>query len=139
MKFLTALTFVLMSSSILHAQTPSPRPTSNLSLSARDPPLYSFPALVRTHSGELVYTLTAKDFTLTDNGVEQKLSLEEDSGSEPLALVVAIQTGGAGARQFDTIATSAPWSKPSSATSPTRSPSLPSTASPTSSKPSLPT
>ncbi len=102
MKFRAALTFLLMSSSILCAQTPSPTPDQQpFTLTSRTS-LVLVPALVRTHSGELVYTLTANDFTLTDNGVEQKLSLEEDSGSQPLALVIAIQTGGAGARQFDT-------------------------------------
>jgi VWFA-related protein len=59
------------------------------------------PTLVKTKSGELVYTLTANDFTITDNTVEQKVALEEDSGDQPLALVVAIETSNDGARQFD--------------------------------------
>jgi VWFA-related protein len=59
------------------------------------------PALVGTKSGELVFALTAKDFTITDDGVEQKVELEEDTDNEPLALVVAIETGGGGARQLD--------------------------------------
>jgi VWFA-related protein len=63
------------------------------------------PALVRTKSGALVYTLTAKDFSLTDNGVEQKLTLEDDAGGQPLALVIAVETGGAGGRQLDTYRT----------------------------------
>lgn len=48
----------------------------------------------------MVYTLTANDFAITDNNVEQKVSLEEDTGDQPLALVVAIETGGGGADQF---------------------------------------
>lgn len=63
------------------------------------------PALVKTKSGALVYTLTAKDFTLTDNGVEQKLTLEDDAGGQPLALLVVVETGGAGGRQLDTYRT----------------------------------
>jgi VWFA-related protein len=59
------------------------------------------PALVRDKSGELAFTLSAKDFVLTDDGIEQKLALEEDTGGEPLALVVVVETGGAGARQLD--------------------------------------
>ena len=51
--------------------------------------------MVRTKAGELVFTLTANDFTLTDDGVEQKVTLEQDTDSEPLALVIAIETGGA--------------------------------------------
>ncbi|MFP5249734.1 MAG: VWA domain-containing protein [Acidobacteriota bacterium] len=58
------------------------------------------PALVRTQSGAIVYTLSADDFRLTDDGVPEKLTLEHDSGSEPLALVVVVEVGGAGARQF---------------------------------------
>jgi VWFA-related protein len=55
------------------------------------------PALVRTKSGQLVYTLKAKDFLLTDNGVPQRLHLEQDTGGEPLALVICVETGGTGA------------------------------------------
>ena len=58
------------------------------------------PALVRTKAGEPVFTLAAKDFILTDDGIEEKIRVEEDTGSEPLALVVAVETGGAGARQL---------------------------------------
>jgi VWFA-related protein len=59
------------------------------------------PALVRTKSGAMVYTLPASAFTLTDNGVEQKLNLDEDSGSQPLAMVVLVQTGGEGGKHLD--------------------------------------
>lgn len=59
------------------------------------------PALVRTRSGSLVFTLTANDFILTDDGVPQKLTLEQDTGAEPLALVLAVETGGGGARELD--------------------------------------
>jgi VWFA-related protein len=65
------------------------------------------PALVRTHSGAMVYTLQAGDFKLTDDGVPQTLTLERETGGEPLSLVVVVEVGGAGARQFmkyDTIA-----------------------------------
>jgi VWFA-related protein len=59
------------------------------------------PALVRTKSGEIVFSLTADDFTVKDNGVEQKLSLETDTDDQPLALVIVVETGGAGARHLD--------------------------------------
>jgi len=59
------------------------------------------PALVRNKAGQLIFTLTANDFTLTDDGVPQKLTLEQDTGGEPLALVVVLEGGGAGARELE--------------------------------------
>jgi VWFA-related protein len=58
------------------------------------------PALVRDKSGGLVFGLKAGDFTLTDDGVPQKLTLEQDTDGLPLALVVDIEGGGAAVRQL---------------------------------------
>lgn len=66
------------------------------------------PALVRTRAGPLVFTLKPEDFLLTDDGIPQKLTLEPDTGGEPLALVVVIEIGGAGAREFDRLGPLAP-------------------------------
>jgi VWFA-related protein len=66
------------------------------------------PALVRTRTGAMVYTLQADDFVLTDDGVPQNLTLEHDTGREPLALVVVVEVGGAGAREFEKFASIAP-------------------------------
>ena len=55
------------------------------------------PALVKTKSGEVVFSLTAENFALTDNGVPQSLRLETDTDSQPVALIVIVQTGGLGA------------------------------------------
>lgn len=55
------------------------------------------PALVKNKAGEAVFSLTAKDFILTDNGVPQSLELEPDTDSQPLALAIIVQTGGLGA------------------------------------------
>ena len=55
------------------------------------------PALVKTTVGETVFSLTADDFILTDNGVPQSLRLEPDTDSQPLALAVIVETGGQGA------------------------------------------
>jgi VWFA-related protein len=72
---------------------------------AQDGPSYSItakstlvlvPALVKTKSGQLVYTLKADDFILTDDGVTLPLHLEEDNGGQPLALVICVEVGGAG-------------------------------------------
>ncbi|HXW57186.1 MAG TPA: VWA domain-containing protein [Candidatus Cybelea sp.] len=55
------------------------------------------PVLVKTKAGETVFSLTADDFILTDNGVPQSLRLEPDNDSQPLALAVIVETGGQGA------------------------------------------
>jgi VWFA-related protein len=66
------------------------------------------PALVRDKAGELIFTLKASDFVLTDDGIPQKLHLETDTGGEPLALVVDIEGGGAGARELSKYAALSP-------------------------------
>jgi VWFA-related protein len=66
------------------------------------------PALVRDKAGKLVYTLKADDFVLTDNGVPQKLRLEQDTGGEPLALVVVVQGGGRAEGKLETYKNIAP-------------------------------
>ena len=58
------------------------------------------PALVRDAKGKVVYTLQADNFVLTDDGVPQKLTLQRETGGEPLALVIAIEVGAAGTRRF---------------------------------------
>lgn len=57
--------------------------------------------MVKTKGGELVFSLQAKDFQLTDDGVPQTVRLEEDTDRQPLALVVAVETGGQGARHLE--------------------------------------
>jgi hypothetical protein len=75
------------------AQTPPSAPqTPTLNSEST---LVLVPALVRNKAGELIFTLNADDFALTDDGVPQKLHLEQDTGAEPLALVVLVQAGAA--------------------------------------------
>ncbi len=69
-------------------------------LSARST-LVLVPTTVRTKAGEPVFTLEAKDFVVTDDGVPQKVRLEEDSGELPLALVVVVEAGGDGAAKLN--------------------------------------
>jgi VWFA-related protein len=57
------------------------------------------PTLVQTAGKEPVFALTAEDFVLTDNGVAQKVTLEEET-KRPLSLVVLMQTGGIALGQF---------------------------------------
>jgi VWFA-related protein len=81
-------------------QAPDSQSTSASDLTAQTS-LVIVPALVRSKSGQLVFNLTAADFSLTDDGIPQKLTLDRDTGGEPLALVVVLEVGGAGAREFD--------------------------------------
>jgi hypothetical protein len=57
------------------------------------------PTLVETQGREPVFSLTADDFVLMDNGVPQRVTLEEET-KRPLSLVVLIQTGGIARGQF---------------------------------------
>jgi VWFA-related protein len=57
------------------------------------------PTLVQNPGKEVVFSLTADDFILTDNGVPQKVTLEEET-KRPLSLVVLMQTGGVARGQF---------------------------------------
>lgn len=89
------------------AQSPAPEVSQTSLLNAHSN-LVLVPALVRNKNGGLIYTLTVNDFVLTDDGVPQKLTLEQDTGGEPLALVVAIEIGGAGTREFEKFRALAP-------------------------------
>ena len=102
MRLLTALTavYLLGMATFAFAQAPAP-PVQTGTVFRAGTTLVLVPALVRTKSGDPVFSLTADDFQLTDDDAPQKLSLEQDTDSEPLALVVAVEIGGDGARHLD--------------------------------------
>ena len=54
--------------------------------------LVTVPVLVASSSGELAYDLTASDFSIKDEGIEQRV-LPVDPMQHPLSLVIVIQTG----------------------------------------------
>ncbi|HTF65985.1 MAG TPA: VWA domain-containing protein [Edaphobacter sp.] len=58
------------------------------------------PTLVQTPANEVVYSLRAEDFLLTDKGVPQKIRID-DEAHQPLSLVVLMQTGGAAVHEFE--------------------------------------
>jgi VWFA-related protein len=62
--------------------------------------LVTVPVLVTTKAGKVVFQLTADDFVVTDNGVAQKVALDPDTDSQPLALAIVVEIGGAGARHL---------------------------------------
>jgi VWFA-related protein len=51
------------------------------------------PTLVRTKSGEVVHGLTADDFIVEDNGVDQSVRLDNSVDIEPLSVVVTVEIG----------------------------------------------
>jgi VWFA-related protein len=58
--------------------------------------LVMVPVLVTTKAGKVVFELTANDFLVTDNGEPQHVTLDPETDSQPLALAVVVETGGAG-------------------------------------------
>lgn len=70
-----------------------------LSVSAQDVTLHGgtsvvlVPTLVTDLAGEPVFGLSAGNFAIYDNGVEQKIQLDETLRSQPVSVVVAIEKG----------------------------------------------
>jgi len=89
---ITALALTLIAATAYAQQPQALTPSITVSTT-----LVEVPAMVKTKDGQPVFTLTAADFTLTDNGAPQQLSLVPDTDSQPLALAIVVETGGAGA------------------------------------------
>jgi len=98
--FVMALTVfaAIPTSAQTNSQTSAPAAAATTTLRTGTS-LVVVPALVQTIAQDLVFSLTADDFTLTDNGVPQKLRLEANE-NRPLSLVVLMQTGGAARSQL---------------------------------------
>ncbi|MHB8301963.1 MAG: vWA domain-containing protein [Acidobacteriaceae bacterium] len=62
--------------------------------------LVQVPTLVKTKTGDLVFSLPPEEFTILDDGVQQKVTLDAATSRQPIALVIAIQTGGAAVQQL---------------------------------------
>jgi VWFA-related protein len=88
--------FLTLLAATIAAQTPQPAPPPPPNVISVRSTLVVVPAQVKTKSGDLVFTLNAKDFTVKDDGVPQTLRLEEDTDSQPIALVVVVEIGGDG-------------------------------------------
>lgn len=91
---------VLLAAAALQAQQPGaplPQEANQPSSITVRSTLVLVPAMVKTAGGDRVFSLKASDFSVTDDGVEQKVQLEPDTDYQPLALAVVVQVGGAGA------------------------------------------
>ena len=63
------------------------------------------PTLVeKTHGGGIVYGLKPSDFVVEDNGVPQKIRVQEEMDTAPVALVIALEEGREGWLEFDKLA-----------------------------------
>jgi VWFA-related protein len=62
------------------------------------------PTLVEKRGGGIIYGLKPDDFVLEDNGVPQKIRVQEEMDTAPVALVVAVEEGGVSALEFDKLA-----------------------------------
>jgi VWFA-related protein len=78
-----------------HGDTPTLRVTTQEVL---------VPTLVEKRGGGIVYGLKQEDFVLEDNGVPQKIRVQEEMDTAPVALVVAVEEGGLSALEFNKLA-----------------------------------
>ena len=62
------------------------------------------PTLVEKKGGGILYGLKPSDFVLEDNGVPQKIKVQPEMDTAPVALVVAVEQGGASVLEFDKLA-----------------------------------
>ncbi|MGD0294362.1 MAG: VWA domain-containing protein [Terracidiphilus sp.] len=79
----------------VHTDAPTLRVTANEVL---------VPTLVEKPGGGVVYGLKPQDFVLEDNGVPQKIRVQEELDTAPVALVVAVEQGGVGVLEFNKLA-----------------------------------
>jgi VWFA-related protein len=111
-----ALTVFLMGTAVASAQQlPPAEPPQPLPSAHSDLPTLSVratevlvPTLVEKHDGGIVYGLKPEDFVLEDNGVAQKIHVQEEMDTAPVALVVAVEQGGVSVLEFDKLARLAP-------------------------------
>ncbi len=62
--------------------------------------LVRVPTLVRDATGALVAGLHASDFIIEDDGTSQSVHLDESAESEPVSLMIAVQSGGRAPKEF---------------------------------------
>ncbi len=102
-KYAALLVAVLAGAGAARAQAPegpiAPRPGQAVQQTPADAQaklnfgvaLVNMPVTVRNAKGEMVHNLEAKDFRITDNGIEQKIS-HFDLGGDPVSVVILIET-----------------------------------------------
>lgn len=61
------------------------------------------PTLVERTGGDVLYGLKPQDFEVLDNGVEQKVHVDDDLDAQPVSLVVCVERGRDAPLEFDKI------------------------------------
>jgi VWFA-related protein len=110
-----ALIYACFPGSAAHAQKlppiepPKPMPTkpanANLRVTTTE---VLVPTLVEKKGGGIIYGLKASDFVLEDDGAPQKIRVQEEMDTAPVALVVAVELGGASVLEFNKLAKMGP-------------------------------
>ena len=62
------------------------------------------PTLVEKKGGGILYGLKPDDFALEDNGVPQKIRVQDEMDTAPVAMVVAVELGGVSVLEFSKLA-----------------------------------
>jgi VWFA-related protein len=95
MRALASLLLVITTSAL--AQTPDQAMTT-LKIGTN---LVYVPTQVQTRKGDILYALKPEQFVVEDNGIQQKIRVDEDTDSSGLALIVVVQCSGAAYAEFD--------------------------------------
>jgi VWFA-related protein len=102
---------LLASARSIAQQLPPPEPAKPLpGAQAGEPTLrvttneVLVPTLVEQKGGGILYGLKQSDFVLDDNGIPQKVHVQEELDTAPIALVVAVEEGGASVLEFGKLA-----------------------------------
>ena len=92
-------------------QLPPAEPAQSLPSPQGDTPTISItttevlvPTLVEKRDGDILYGLKPSDFVVMDDGVPQKIRVQEEMDTAPVSLVVAVEEGGASALEFNKLA-----------------------------------
>lgn len=80
-----------------------PDPNANMPIFHVSTSVVIVPTLVEKSSGEVLYGLKPTDFSVFDNGVEQKVHVDDDLDTQPVSLVVCIERGRDAPLEFDKI------------------------------------
>jgi VWFA-related protein len=80
-----------------------PDPNANMPTFHVSTSVVIVPTLVEKSNGEVLYGLKPTDFSVFDNGVEQKVHVDDDLDTQPVSLVVCIERGRDAPLEFDKI------------------------------------